>query len=296
MRWPNPLQPPFAQQEINLCRPGELGDVVMSLAVVGAIRKHNPTARINFATSHHEFLAGHPLIDRVISMETAAEERLPNLIQLRYEVFVPLRLHAIDYLAGCVGLRNIAHEIPLPNFTGEIRQPSKIVPYPRPWIAVVRNAGPFTPNKDWPAENWNTLIPRLARHATVIELGTGLPAVSLAPRHVDLRGQTSTRQFCGWISFADLVITPVTSTVHIAAAYNVPTLSILGGYELPANTAYHRHSTLHRSPPCSPCWRRAPCPINRQCLRDITVSEVEEKARQLLREMPGAPADHETRP
>lgn len=282
LRWPNPFRPPWTQPEIVLYRPGELGDVVMSLAVVRAIRERNPAARITFITHFHELLAGHPLLDRVLSPAQAQAEKLRPVISLRYEVFVPPRRHIIDYFAGCVGLQDISHGIPLPDFTDEPGDPGRQIALPRPWIMVCRNAGPFTPNKDWPADRWDALVARLARVATVIDLGTGARVASAGGRHVDWRGQTTVRQFCALLARADLVITPVTSTVHIAAAYGVPTLSILGGYELPANTAYPRHTTLYRAVPCSPCWLQTPCPFDRKCLREISVEEVAAHADRLL--------------
>lgn len=282
LRWPNPLLPPFSQPEINLLRPGELGDVVMSLAVIREIRVRNPGARITLVTNHRALVESHPMIDRVLSPEAAEAERLPNLIPLRYELFVPLELHVIDYLAACVGLTNIPHEIPLPDFTDEIGGGAFGDERPRPRVVLLRQAGPFTPNKNWPEDRWEELIRRLSRRATVIELGHGSSKPPLAERHVDLRGRTNVRQFCGWISVADLVVTPVTSAVHIAAAYRVPTLSVLGGYERPGNTAYPRHVALSRSPACSPCWRREECPFDRACLREITVDEVEAHALGML--------------
>lgn len=286
LRWPNPLRPPWRAPVLNLSRPGELGDVVMSLAVVGALRRRNPAARINFITNYHEFLSGHPLLDRVLSPEQAAAEGLRDVVELRYEVFVPPQLHLIEYFAGCVGLRDIPREIPLPDYTADLGPLADALPRTRPWVAVCRQAGPFTPNKEWPAEHWDTLVRRLTAKAGVVELGGGPPVAPAGRRHVDLRGRTSIRQYCAVLAQADLVLTPVTSAVHIAAAYGVPTLSVLGGYELPANTAYPRHRTLHRAVECSPCWLRTPCPHDRKCLRAIGVDEVERAATAMLAEFP----------
>lgn len=294
LRWPNPFQPPYRQSEINLFRPGEMGDVIMCLAVIRAIRERNPKARITFITKYTDLLRDHPLLDEVMTEEEARARGLRRIISLRYEVFVPLRLHVIDYLAGCVGLRRIGHTIPLPRFEHELGALAAMIPTGRPRIVINRQAGPFTPNKDWPAGNWNQLVAHLCRQATVIEVGTSPgpgadrplsgtdDATAPAPIYVDLRGRTTVRQFCAVIALADLVITPVTSAVHIAAAYDVPTLSIIGGYEHPANTAYPRHTALHRSLPCSPCWLTTPCPHDRACLRQIGVEEVAATALRLL--------------
>lgn len=286
LRWPNPFQPPYQQAEINLYRPGELGDVVMCLAVVRAIRERNPGARITFITNYHTFLAGHPLLDRVISAEEAQRENLRNVIALRYEVFIPLRLHFIDYLAGCVGLTNIARQIPLPDFRDELGELAREIPSARPRVMICRSSGPFTPNKDWPDERWNELIRRLSGSAVVVELGAVRPPSATTEGHVDLRGQSTIRQFCGLISLADLVITPATSAVHIAAAYAVPTLAIVSGYESPANSAYDGVTALTHAVRCSPCWLRTPCPFHLECLRGITVDEVVAAAEKILHAAP----------
>ncbi|MEN9634382.1 MAG: hypothetical protein RL077_2786 [Verrucomicrobiota bacterium] len=282
LRWPNPFSPPYRQKEINLARPGELGDVVMSLAVVRAIRERNPTAFITFVTHYHELLKGHPLLDRVMSPAQAAQAGLRNLIALRYEVFIPLRLHIIDYLAGCVGLRQIPHEIPLPDFSAELGAWAALIPSDRPRIVICRAAGPFTPNKTWPDDRWDALISRLTAHGTVIELGANAPAQPSHNGQIDGRGHTTVRQFCALIAQADLLISALTGSVHIAAAYRVPTVSVLGGYELPVNTAYPLHTALYRGVACSPCWLRAACPISRECLRQISVEDVLTAALQQL--------------
>lgn len=283
LRWPNPLRAPFTRREINLHRPGELGDVVMCLAVVRAIRERNPAARITFITNYHTFLAGHPLLDRVISEETARAERLRDVISLRYEVFIPLRLHAIDYLAGCVGLTKISHKIPLQDFTPELGELAGELPVARPRVVICRNSGPHTPNKDWPTEHWDELIGRLSSRATVVELGATPAPTGPGVIHLDLRGRTTMRQFCAIIAQADLVITPVTSAVHIAAAYNVPTLAIVSGYESPEVSAYPRCTALYHAVPCAPCWLREPCPVGLKCLRGITVEQVTAAAEKILR-------------
>lgn len=285
LRWPNPFRPPYRQKEINLYRPGELGDVVMCLAVVSAIRKRNPAARISFVTKYPTLLEGHPLLDRVLSPEEAERLGLRRLISLRYEVYIPLQLHLIEYLAACVGLRNIPHQIPLPDFSSEAGALLPLIPSDRPCVMVCRQAGPFTPNKDWPGERWDALVARLLRTATVVELDKKAAAgrdPNPSPYHFDLRGRTSQRQYCALLGQADLVLTPLSSAVHVAAAYGVPTLSVLGGYELPANSAYPKHVSLARDVACSPCWLRTACPHDLKCLRAITVDEVFAAAVRLL--------------
>ncbi len=283
LAWPNPLRPPYTYDEINLYRPGELGDVVMCLAVVRAIRERNPTARITFITKYHELLRGHPLIDRVLTPEEATTARLRRVVSLRYEVFVPLRLHFIDYFAACVGLGPIPKEIPLPDFSAELGPIEARLGTGSPLIAICRKSGPFTPNKDWPGEYWDELIRRLQGRGTIVELGAERGAAPAGiSGYVDLRGQTTLRQFCAVIAKANLVITPGTSAVHIAAAYAVPTVSVLSGYESPENSTYPRHRALYNRVECSGCWLRTPCPHGLKCLHSITVDAVDAAAADAL--------------
>jgi ADP-heptose:LPS heptosyltransferase len=287
LRWPNPFVPPYLRREINLYRPGELGDVLMCLAVIRAIRERNPTAQITLVTHFHELLAGHPLIDRVLAYDAPEVKRLRNVVSLRYEVFIPLQLHAIDYLAGSVGLRNVPHVIPLPDFSADLGGLRERLPGRRPRIALCRHAGPHTPNKDWPGERWDALIAALLPAASIVELGAERGPTTVADdRYIDLRGQTNLRQFCAIIADCDLVISPVTASVHIAAAYNTPTLSILGGYELPSTASYPNHTTLYNAVACSPCWLRTPCPFDRKCLRGISVDDAVAAARRILSNRP----------
>ncbi len=290
LRWPNPLRPPYTQREINLYRPGELGDVVMCMAVVRAIRERNPEARITFVTHYHQLLKGHPLLDRVLTEEEADRLQLRQVIALRYEVYIPLRLHFIDYFAACVGLENIDRKIVLPDFTPELGDLERALSLPRPWVMVCRKSGSHTPNKDWPDERWNDLIARLTASVSVIELGATPPAqpATSKGRYLDLRGKTTQRQYCAAISRANLLITPATSAIHVAAAYDVPTLSVMTGYELPENSAYPHHTALFHPVPCSPCWLRTPCPFDLKCLRAISVDDVVTAALRRLNDVPSA--------
>jgi ADP-heptose:LPS heptosyltransferase len=272
--WPNPLRAPYLARELYLERPGELGDVLMCLAVIAEIRRRNPAIRLTFITRYHELLRDHPLLDQVLPPEEAASLPRRRRVALRYEVFIPPRRHLIDYLGACVGLREVPREIPLPDYGESLGELRTWLDTPRPVVAVVRKAGNFTPNKNWPDSRWRELITRLGRSCTVLELGQGEASPPLAPHHHDLRGRTTLRQYCALIARARLVVSPVTSAVHVAAAYGVPVISITGGYEDPANTAYPRHRPLHRRPRCSPCWLTTPCPYDLACLHDITVEEV----------------------
>lgn len=278
VRWPRPWRAPWRQPRLVLHRPGALGDVVLATAVFAELRRRQPAQHLTFLTEHTELLADHPLLDRVVhpAAATAAERRAA--VDLRYEVFTPLRRHMLDYYAACVGLDHVPRRPVLPDFAAEtapLLATLPAAPPARPRVIFLRRAGPFTPNKDWPNPAWRELVARLAPHATLVEIGAADPAAPPPlPGVTDLRGRTTIRQLGGLIATARLVLTPISAPVHIAAAYGVPVLSIMSGYEAPENSAYPNHTAITHPVPCAPCWLRTPCPHGLACLHGIAGERV----------------------
>jgi ADP-heptose:LPS heptosyltransferase len=149
---------------------------------------------------------------------------------------------------------------------------------PRPWVLVVREAGGFTRNKDWPGEHWEALLDRLLTRGTVIEAGAACREdrrPRSEPHYVDLVGRTSLPRFMAAIAAADIQVAPITGSVHIAAAAGTPTVVIYGGYEHPDATAYPGNINLYSPVECAPCWLHTPCPHGKKCLHQITPGRVE---------------------
>ena len=143
---------------------------------------------------------------------------------------------------------------------------------------IVREAGGFTRNKDWPNESWEALLDRLLARCTIIEAGAACREDRRPrpePQYVDLVGRTTLPRFMAAIAAADLHIAPITGSVHIAAAMGTPSVVIYGGYEHPRATAYPGNINLYSPVECAPCWLRTPCPYGRKCLHQITPDQVE---------------------
>jgi ADP-heptose:LPS heptosyltransferase len=83
------------------------------------------------------------------------------------------------------------------------------------------------------------------------------------------------------IAAADLLISPVSGPTHIAAAVDTPAVVIIGGYEKPGTAGYPGNIYLTTDMPCSPCFLNTGCPYDKECLRRITPSRVEEAVKQL---------------
>ena len=149
---------------------------------------------------------------------------------------------------------------------------------PRPWIVINRHSAGFAPNKDWFEDRWETLVGLLLKKATLIEVGNKPVGGSTPPDgpYVDLRGRTTLLELASAIAAADLLISPGSGPTHIAAAVDTPAVVILGGYEKPHSAGYPGNVYLATDLPCSPCFLNTGCPHDKECLREISVRDVEE--------------------
>lgn len=267
------LFPPYARTELHVSRTTALGDVLMCTPALKAAKRANPQLRLNFYTDYPDLMRGLPFLDVVLPSADAP----PQTIRLSYEDFIPPRRHIAAFFGDLLGVRvrdvrpSIATD---PDILAKWR--IRFAALPRPIIAVSRRAGPWTPNKDWPAVHWSTVIPELARSGSVVEIGQRHvgDAPFDHPNYHDLREQTPLADLIGLLAASDVHIGPISGPVHIAAALGIPSVVIYGGYEDPICSSYLGNVNLTNQPSCSPCWLRTPCPYDRKCLRDISPERV----------------------
>lgn len=105
---------------------------------------------------------------------------------------------------------------------------------------------------------------------------------------VNLAGRTSLREAIGIIARAKLAVGPDTGLMHIAAALNIPVISLWGATD-PARTGPWGFEDLaiKGAAPCSPCYLKR-CSIGRQCMRSIGTEEIAAKLKHV---MDGAPRE-----
>jgi ADP-heptose:LPS heptosyltransferase len=290
VRWPLPGLAPYRRSQLHLLRPAALGDVLMCTPALRELKRRNPSCHVTFYTNFPDLIAGLPFIDQVRPAGDSPRDAIwPN-----YERSRPPRRHIARIFGDHLGLpvRDVRPSCVVdPALRDQFRAAWK--DRPRPWIVVNRRASRWTPNKDWPDEFWVELIDRLASQGTVIEVGadtTSLPARS-GGSYVDLRGQTTLPELIAAIAACDLLVGPITGTVHIAAAMGVPSVVIYGGYEHPDGSSYPGNINLYSPVECAPCWLRDPCPFGKKCLHQITPDQVEAAVNRLCAANPsGSPA------
>ena len=137
--------------------------------------------------------------------------------------------------------------------------------------------------KQWPLEKFARLISALAQKGTsVVVTGSRQDeeAVREILRRVDrpskvfnLAGKTGLRELAGIFSLSDLVLTPDTGPMHLAAAVKAPLVTLFGPTAPWRTGPYGNTPTILRKPlACSPCFKKKCGTI--ECMRSISVEEV----------------------
>ena len=266
IRNPIPGSEPWRRKQLDVARNGGIGDVLLCTPALRELKRKNPECRVRFYTRHPSLVRGLPYVDLALPYA----ERPSGAIYLQYEDAIPPRVHFAKIIGDNLGLdvKDVRPDCVIdPKLVAFFRKSWRQLP--RPHIIVQRRGSRWTPNKNWPLENWQQLINALSRNGTVLEIGhqNSAPAVNLES-YVDLRGQ-SLEEALATIAAGDIFVGPPSGPAHVAAAAGVLAVIIIGGYELPDNSAYSGTIGLHTSVQCSPCWLREPCPHQLKCLTAI---------------------------
>ena len=137
--------------------------------------------------------------------------------------------------------------------------------------------------KQWPRENFSRLISALTKKkATVVITGSPqdvepveeiLGRVENSAAVLNLAGKTGLKELAGIFALADLVLTPDTGPMHLAAAVKAPLIALFGPTAPWRTGPYGDHNlVIRKALACSPCFKEK-CPT-RECMNSIGVEEV----------------------
>jgi lipopolysaccharide heptosyltransferase II len=173
----------------------------------------------------------------------------------------------------------------------------------RPLVLIYAAGGPL-PVRAWPLASFQALAAALILEGYAVgvvgletdrSIGQSIVEYCGSPLCINLAGYTaSIRDLVLLFHSATLLISNDGGPIHFAALTPMPVLALFGP-ETPLlyGPLSPRARSLFRSLSCSPCLsaynhRRTPCDGDNQCLKRISVAEVLEAARGLIREVRAA--------
>lgn len=101
--------------------------------------------------------------------------------------------------------------------------------------------------------------------------------------YTNLAGKTTIEELCANIAGCSLFITNDSGPMHVAAAYQVPTVAIFGPtrYKETSQWMNEKSTIVRHEMECSPCMKRE-CPLkHHDCMKGITATEVIEAVKEL---------------
>ncbi len=101
--------------------------------------------------------------------------------------------------------------------------------------------------------------------------------------YTNIAGKTDIKELCSFIGGCSLFITNDSGPMHVAAAYQVPTIAIFGPtkHEETSQWKNEKSKIVRHEMDCSPCMKRE-CPLkHHECMTTITAQEVIRAVRNL---------------
>ncbi|MFN3486096.1 MAG: lipopolysaccharide heptosyltransferase II [Planctomycetota bacterium] len=157
-----------------------------------------------------------------------------------------------------------------------------------PWVGLHPGAT-YGAAKQWLPERFAELGRRLGARASVAVIGgpgeeaLGSRVAREAGAARCLAGRTTIPQLAAALARCRLLVTNDTGPMHVADALGVPVVAIFGPTDWIETPPFGpRHRIVRRPVPCSPCLART-CPLgHHECMRSVTVDEVERACREFL--------------
>jgi len=101
--------------------------------------------------------------------------------------------------------------------------------------------------------------------------------------YINLAGKTTISELCSNIAGCSIFVTNDSGPMHVAAAYQVPTVAIFGPtkYKETSQWQNEKGTIVRHEMDCSPCMKRE-CPLgHHECMKNITAFEVINAVRAL---------------
>jgi len=288
--------PPPGQHAILVKRRNAAGDVLLMAPILRALKALHPETTIDVWTHCPDLLRHNPHINRILS-ELPDEAHYEEVLDLTYELTPHLNI--VEAYALVAGVK-VDSPVPDLYLTAEERAWAHRflaelgARTDRPLVAIHPIAG--WPIKHWPLDRLRELVRALEEIYSATCLILGDPEAAEYDFGHNLTGKTTIRQAAALIEQCNLAVAVDSSLMHVAYSLGVPVVSLFGCTDpdkiLPEGA---RATALQSDILCRGCHHRQPIPAEFaptclfdtvRCMEDISVDQVFEHCRTLLRHFP----------
>ena len=169
---------------------------------------------------------------------------------------------------------------------GDLHIHLKPATYSKPTLGINPGAS-YGSAKRWYPEKFAQVATVLSKQYDVVIFG-GPAEVDIAndiekilqengiENYQNAAGKTSIRELCQQIGGLNLFITGDSGPMHVAAAYEIPTVAIFGPTKDKETSQWHNRKSVivKKEMACAPCMKRT-CPLkHHECMTFITVEDV----------------------
>lgn len=205
-----------------------------------------------------------------------------------------LEVHAIDrylWVGKLLGFDDAPPEIALPVSPEAEARVDLLLADHRGQPLALLVPGAMWETKQWTVEGFAGVANELAERGFAVAL-LGAPGErertqaiqTLAPRALDLCGQTGLAEMVALVRRASVAVTNDSGAMHVAAALGKPLAALFGPTNPVTVGPYGQPEAVIRlGLPCSPCnFRRlSQCPFDHACMRDLAAERVIARLRDL---------------
>lgn len=159
----------------------------------------------------------------------------------------------------------------------------------RPIVGLNTGSGVRFAGKRLPISTYLALIEKFYTQMNAVifilggkdEIGRNREITSLSKYPVIDTGSHSIYEFAAIVQECDLVLSGDTTAMHIAIATKVPVVAHFASTCASEIELYGRGAKVISGISCAPCYKKT-CPIDEQCMKDMSAEELFEAAKELL--------------
>lgn len=280
---------------------GGLGDAVILTPILREVKRRNPMVKIILLggddcrpvfennLSVHKFISyRHYSIKRRVRMLFHNEyDYYLNYGNLLPELF-SRNIHAVEVTARMMNLTLSNEQIDIHITPEEDKTALAILNnYSNPVLIQITSSG--SSNKNWSIEKWNTLVKRMSKKITFIQVG--LRSETPVEGTINLLGKTTLRESMALLKNVSSFVT-VDSFMNNASNAFLTKGVVLFGASSPIQWGYPNNINLYVKQHCSPCIgivRGNRCPYDVTCMKQISVENVQAALEKQLIAANGGP-------